>query len=234
MAGEGSRKPSSIMSIWRRNYSKLLAEAIGTYVLVFAGCGAIVIDQVSRGQVTHVGVALSFGLAVGTMIAGLGHISGAHFNPAVTLALTVRGHFPIKWVLPYWVAQAGGAMLAALMLSGLFGANTGLGRTVPAGSDVQSFGLEVILTAILVFVIAAMALDKRVIPTFAAPAIGGTVALEALFAGPISGASMNPARSLAPAVVSGQFDHLLIYLTAPFLGGLIGIALFHALSSATG
>jgi len=222
-----------MMSALRQNSPKLLAEAIGTYLLVFAGCGAIMIDHVSQGQATHIGVALSFELAVGIMVAGLKHISGAHFNPAVTAALAARRFFPPMLVLPYWAAQVGGAMLAALTLRGLFGNVSDLGRTVPARSATQTFGLETILAAILIFVIARVALDKHALPTLAAPTIGGTVALEALFAGPISGASMNPARSLAPAVVSGQFDHLWIYLTAPFLGGLVGILLFQALGGET-
>lgn len=212
------------MALVRENFSKLWAEALGTYVLVFAGCGAIVVDQLSGGRVTHVGIGLSFGLAVGVMIAGLSHISGAHFNPAVTLALAVGRHFPVKLVLPYWAAQISGAVLAALTLGVLFGTGTGLGRTLPAGSALQAFGLEIILTALLVFVIASVAQSA-----LAAPAIGGAVALGALFAGPVSGASMNPARSLAPALVSGQLDHLWVYLTAPFLGGVMGISLFHVL-----
>jgi MIP family channel proteins len=210
--------------------AKLLAEAIGVYVLVFAGCGAIIVDSVSGGRVTPVGIALSFGLAVGVMIAAVGPVSGAHFNPAVTLALAVGRHFPAQTVLPYWAAQVGGGLLAALTLRLLFGTTANLSLTSPAGSALQAFGMEVLLTGLLVFVIACVALRPGVIRALAAPAIGGTVALEALFAGPISGASMNPARSLAPALVSGRLEHLAIYLTAPFLGGLIGILLFHALS----
>jgi len=215
----------------RPNLSKLLAEAIGTYVLVFAGCGAVVINELSHGQVTHVGVALTFGLAIGVMIASLGPVSGAHFNPAVTLAFVARRHLSFGLLLPYWAAQVGGGVLAALTLRALFGTAADLGSTLPAGSALQSFGLEIILTAILMFVIAMAALDRRANPVLAAPAIGGTVALEALFAGPISGASMNPARSLAPALVSGRFEHQLIYLTAPFLGSLIGIFLYHRLAN---
>jgi MIP family channel proteins len=213
----------------RSNLTKLLAEAIGTYVLVFAGCGAVVINELSHGQVTHVGVALTFGLAIGVMIASLGPVSGAHFNPAVTLAFAVRRNLPLTLLAPYWAAQVGGAVLAAITLRALFGTVADLGSTLPAGPALQSFALEVILTAILMFVIAMAALDRRAHPVLAAPAIGGTVALEALFAGPISGASMNPARSLAPALVSGKFEHLLIYLTAPFLGSLIGIFLYYRL-----
>src|SRR5688572_16318099 len=125
---------------------KLLAEALGTYVLVFAGCGAIVINQLSHGQVTHVGVALAFGLAIGIMIVGLGPISGAHFNPAVTLALVLRRHLPYQQLLPYWTAQVAGGLLAALTLRALFGTTADLGRTVPTGPALQSFALEVILT----------------------------------------------------------------------------------------
>lgn len=208
------------------NFAKLLAEASGTYVLVVAGCGAIVVDQLLPGQITHVGVALCFGLAVGIMIAALGHISGAHFNPAVTFALAAGRHFPVRHVLPYGLAQLTGALLAALTLRGLFGAETTLGVTQPAGPAGQTFLLEMVLTAILVLVIASVALHPRANPALAAPAIGGTIALEALFAGPISGASMNPARSLAPALISGQWHYLWIYLTAPLVGGLIGMAVY--------
>lgn len=207
-------------------YTKLLAEASGTYVLVLAGCGAIVVEQLQPGQITHVGVALCFGLAAGIMIAALGHISGAHFNPAVTLALAAGRQFPIRHVLPYGLAQLAGALLAALTLRALFGAGTTLGVTQPFGSVGQTFLLEVVLTAILVLVIVSVALHPRANPTLAAPAIGGTIALEALFAGPISGASMNPARSLAPALISGHWQHLWIYFTAPFIGGLIGMAFY--------
>lgn len=210
-------------------YAKLLAEASGAYVLVLAGCGAIVVDQLHPGRITHVGVALCFGLAVGVMIAAFGHISGAHFNPAVTLALAAGRHFPLRQVLPYGLAQSLGAMLAALTLQGLFGSATTLGVTQPFGAVGQTFLLEVVLTAMLVLVIANVALHPRANPVLAAPAIGGTIALEALFAGPISGASMNPVRSLAPALMSGEWQYLWIYLTAPFMGGLIGIALYHLL-----
>ena len=213
----------------RAHRSKLLAEALGTYVLVLAGCGAIGVDQLSGGRITHVGIALCFGLAVGIMIAAVGHISGAHFNPAVTLELGTGKHLPARLILPYWAAQAIGAWLAALTLRGLLGPATTLGVTRPSGPAAQSFALEIVLTAVLVFVIACVALHPRALPGWSAPAIGGTVALEALFAGPTSGASMNPARSLAPALVSGQLAHVWIYLTAPFIGGLIGMMLYQFL-----
>jgi MIP family channel proteins len=206
-----------------------LAEAIGTYVLVFAGCGAIGVNELQAGRITHVGVALCFGLAVGVMIAAFGPVSGAHFNPAVTLALAAGRHFPAQQILPYWLAQLSGALLAALTLRGLLGATTTLGVTQPAGSAGQTLALEMVLTAILVLVITSMALNPRANAALAAPAIGGTITLEALFAGPISGASMNPARSLAPALVSGQWQHVWIYVTAPLIGGLVGMVMYQLL-----
>jgi aquaporin NIP len=201
----------------------LLAEAIGTGVLVFAGCGAIVVDQASGGGVTPVGVALAFGLAIGIMIAAVSAVSGAHFNPAVTLALAAGGLFPRRLVLPYWAAQLAGGLAGALALRALFGAASGLGRTAPAGSWAQAFALETLLTALLVFVIAGFAMGMPGDGLLAPAAIGGTVALEALFGGPVSGASMNPARSLAPALASGQLKDIWIYLAAPLLGGLLGV-----------
>jgi MIP family channel proteins len=212
----------------KQHRPKLLAEALGAFALVFAGCGAIITDSVSGGRLTYLGVALTFGLTITVMIASLGHISGAHFNPAVTIALAARRYFPASLVAPYLIAQVVGALLAALMLFAFFGPVANLGATSPAGSPWQSFVLEIILTAILIFVIACVALDSKVAPGLPPLAIGGTVALEALFAGPISGASMNPARSLAPALFSGQLSHLWIYLIAPILGGLFGILLFEA------
>jgi aquaporin Z len=207
----------------------LLAEALGTAVLVFAGCGAIVVDQLTGGRVTPPGVALSFGLAIAIMIAAVGPISGAHFNPAVTLALAAHGHFPRRQVLPYWAAQIAGGLAGALALRGLFGAAEGLGRTAPSGSWAQAFGLEVILTALLAFVIASFAAGPREAGVLAPAAIGGTITLEALFGGPISGASMNPARSLAPALVGGQLEGVWLYLVAPLLGGVLGVGLHRLL-----
>lgn len=208
---------------------KLLAEAIGTFALVFAGCGAIVIDSLSGGRITPVGIALTFGLVIAVMIAALGPISGAQFNPAVTLALASQRYFPQSLVGVYLVAQTAGALAAATLLWALFGNVAGLGTTQPSGSVWQAFGLEIVLTAILVFVIACVAVGKQANPTLAPFAIGGTVALEALFAGPVTGASMNPARSLAPALLSGQLNTVWIYLFAPILGGLLGIVIFRLL-----
>ena len=198
------------------------AECVGTFGLVFAGCGAIVIDATTGGAVTHVGVALTFGLIVATMIYAVGHISGAHFNPAVTLAFAATRHFPLALVPAYLVAQFGGAVAASAALRLLFGNVAGLGTALPAGGAGQSLALETILTFFLMLVIIAVATDTRAVGQAAALAIGGTVGLEALFAGPISGASMNPARSLGPALVSGTWDAQWLYLVGPLVGALVG------------
>jgi MIP family channel proteins len=211
-----------------------LAEGIGTFGLVFAGCGAIVIDTLSHGQITHVGVGLVFGLIITVMIYALGHISGAHFNPAVTLGFVLVRHFPVKRLFGYWLAQCSGAILAAGCLRLLFGPIAALGTTVPMGRGGawQSFGLEALLTFFLMFVIMAMATDTRAVGQAAALAIGATVALEALFAGPISGASMNPARSLGPALVSLTWTDQWVYLLAPFLGAVLGALVYRLLRDA--
>jgi MIP family channel proteins len=202
-------------------FGPYLAEAIATFTLVFAGCGAIVIDTVSHGQVTHVGVAVSFGLAIAAMIYGTGHISGAHINPAVTLAFALTRHFPLARVPGYWAAQLFGAATAAGVLRALFGNVAHLGATIPSDGDGQSFVLEIVLTFFLMFVIMAVATDDRAVGQAAALAIGGTVLLDAMFGGPISGASMNPARSFGPALVSGSWDHFWIYVAGPILGALV-------------
>ena len=195
----------------------LLAETAGTFVLVLAGTGAIVLDDATGGAVTHAGVSLAFGLAVLAMILAFGKASGAHLNPAVTLGLLAAGRFPGRKALPYLLAQVAGALLASASLRLLFPAHPTLGATLPAGSALESFGVEVLLAWLLMLVIL---LAKGPL----APAvIGAVVALEAWFAGPVSGASMNPARSLAPALVSGHLEHLWIYLTAPVLGALLAV-----------
>lgn len=219
---------------WWGNMAPYLAEGIGTFGLVFAGCGAIVVDTLSHGQITHVGVGLVFGLMITVMIYALGHISGAHFNPAVTLGFVLVRHFPLKRLFGYWLAQCSGAVLAAACLRLLFGPVAHLGTTLPMGSGGawQSFGLEALLTFFLMFVIMAMATDTRAVGQAAALAIGSTVALEALFAGPICGASMNPARSLGPALVSVTWTDQWVYLSAPFLGAIVGTLVYRVLRDA--
>jgi aquaporin NIP len=202
---------------------KLFAEALGTFVLVFAGTAAIVVN--GDGSVSHVGVALTFGLVVFSLIAALGDVSGAHFNPAVTVGFWTAGRFPAKYVPRYIAAQFIGAFLASLTVRGLFSSDANLGATIPAGSFSQSFVLEAILTAVLMFVILGVSTGAKEKGVTAGLAIGSVIALEALFAGPVSGASMNPARSLAPALVSGRLDAVWIYLIAPTLGAVLATPL---------
>ncbi len=199
------------------------AEMIGTFALVFAGTSAIVVNQSTGGVVGHVGVALTFGLIVSTMIAALGDVSGAHFNPAVTLGFRWAGRIDRRTLVGYILSQCIGAILASVVVRMLFTAGGGLGQTVPSGSVMQSFVLEVLLTAALIFVILNVSTGAKEKGLTAGMAIGGIIALEALFAGPISGASMNPVRSLAPALVAWQWSHLWIYLVAPPLGAMIAV-----------
>lgn len=207
---------------------KFLAEFLGTFALIFAGTGAIVINAESGGAITHLGVALTFGLIVLAMIYTLGDVSGAHMNPAVTVAFAAAGLFPFASILLYSAAQFSGALLASLSLHFLFPHNATLGATLPIGSPMQSFVLELILSAILMFVILNVSHGAKEKGITAGVVVGAVIALEALFAGPICGASMNPARSLAPAIVSGHLEHLWIYLVAPVVGMLIAIPLFRA------
>jgi aquaporin NIP len=212
---------------------KYLAEVIGTFALVFCGTGAIIINQESGGAITHVGIAITFGLIVASMIYAVGDISGAHLNPAVTLAFWAAKEFPAKEILPYIVSQAVGAFIASLTLRYLFPANVLLGSTLPSGLPMQSFILELILTFILMFVILHVAKGSKEQGMFAGLAIGFVVLLEAMFAGPICGASMNPIRSLAPAVVSGHLENLWIYLTAPTIGAIVAVLAWKVLKEKT-
>jgi len=209
--------------------NKYLAEVLGTFALVFCGTGAIIINEQSNGAVTHVGIAITFGLIVMAMIYALGDISGAHLNPAVTLAFTVAKRFQLKQVVPYIISQAIGAVLASLTLKYLFPTNQTLGATMPAGSAIQSFILEFILTFFLMLVIINVATGSKEQGMFAGLAIGSTVLLEAMFAGPISGASMNPIRSIAPALASGHMENLWVYIMAPILGALFTVPIFRIL-----
>jgi aquaporin Z len=200
---------------------KYAAEMMGTFGLVFAGTGAIVIDQVSGGAITHAGVALTFGLIVLAMIYNFGDISGAHLNPAVTIGFWAARRLPGREVPGYIASQILGALAASGVLRLLFPGNQLLGATMPAGSEAQSFILELILTFFLMLTILNVSTGAQEKGITAGIAIGSVIALEAMFAGPICGASMNPARSLAPAVVSGHLEHLWLYLVAPVLGAVI-------------
>ena len=197
---------------------KYVVEGITTFCLVFCGTGAIVINEVTDGTIGHLGIALSFGLIVTIMIYTFGNISGAHMNPAVSFVCFVQKEMPFTEFAKCILAQASGAILASVLLKMLFPDSVSLGATIPAGSDLQSFVLEVFLSFMLMLVIERVKSNA----TMAGIIIGGVVALEALFAGPICGASMNPVRSLAPALVSGHYQSLWIYLTAPFIGMYLG------------
>ena len=216
------------------NPRQYIAELLGTFALVFCGTGAIIINAESGGAVTHVGVAITFGLIVTSMIYALGNISGAHLNPAVSIAFALAGRFPLRCLPLYIVSQVAGALLASLVLRALFPANETLGATLPAGTAMQSAVLEAILTFFLMLVIISVASGSKEQGMFAGLAIGGTVMLEAMFAGPICGASMNPARSIAPAVVSGHLEHLWLYILAPVAGAAATIPTWKYLISKPG
>ena len=205
-----------------------LAELIGTFALVFAGCGAIMVDATTHA-LGHVGVAISFGLVIMVMIYAVGHISGAHFNPAVTFAFALTRHFPWRHVAVYWPAQLAGALAAALVLRGSLGNVAHVGATLPSGSDGQAFLWETVLTFFLMFVIMAVATDTRAVGEAAAIAIGGTVGLDAMFGGPITRASMNPARSLGPAIAGSDFTAIWVYIAAPLLGAAVAAAVYRFL-----
>jgi aquaporin NIP len=202
---------------------KYAAEFVGTFGLVFAGTGAIVVDEVSHGAITHVGVALIFGLVVLVMIYTLGDISGAHINPAVTAGFWLARRLPGREVVPYIASQGAGAVAASATLRILFPENRLLGATLPSGSAAQSFVLELLLTAFLMFVILGVSTGARDKGITAGIVVGSVIALEAMFAGTITGASMNPARSLGPAVVSGQLASFWIYVAGPVLGAALGV-----------
>jgi aquaporin NIP len=205
---------------------KYTAEFIGTFALVFCGTGAVIVNETIPGSVTHVGIAITFGLIVMAMIYTFGEKSGAHLNPAVTIAFAVNGNFPFKEIVPYIISQLAGALAASTILKLLFPSSVLLGATIPGGSNMQSFILEFILGFFLMLVIINVAKGSKEQGLFAGIAIGSVVLLEAMFAGPISGASMNPARSLAPAIVSGEMKQVWIYLTAPVLGAVSSIAVY--------
>jgi MIP family channel proteins len=201
----------------------LAAELFGTFALVFAGTGAIVINDTQNGAITHVGIALTFGLVVLAMIYSLGDVSGAHLNPAVTLGFFAARRFPGRSVLPYIASQVAGALLASACLLALFPDHPTLGATRPHGPAAQSFALELFLTLFLMFVILSVSTGAKEKGMMAGIAVGSVIAFEAMFAGPVSGASMNPARSLAPAIVSLNLNSLWLYLLAPVIGSMASV-----------
>lgn len=206
--------------------NRYLSEFFGTFALIFTGCGAVAVSQVTGGTPPHVGIALVFGLIVMVVVFTLGDVSGAHINPAVTIAFTVAKRFPIADVVPYIAAQCLGAIAASGLLRYLFGDSPGAASiTKPFSPDgvMAAFVFEIVLTWLLMFVVINVSTGAKEKGITAAIAIGGTIALDALMGGPISGASMNPARSLGPALVHGDFEHFWIYIAAPILGALLAI-----------
>ncbi|KAB2007544.1 hypothetical protein ERO13_D10G034100v2 [Gossypium hirsutum] len=202
---------------------KLMAEVLGTYFLIFAGCAAVVVNVNNEKVVSLPGISMVWGLAVMVLVYSLGHISGAHFNPAVTIAFATCKRFPLKQVPAYVLAQVIGSTLAAGTLRLLFsGPHDVFAGTSPQGSDLQAFGIEFIITFYLMFIISGVATDNRAIGELAGLAIGATVLINVMFAGPITGASMNPARSLGPAIVSNHYKGIWIYLMSPTLGAVSG------------
>ncbi len=207
------------------SFKKYVSEVVATFSLIFCGTGAMVIDEITHGAVTHVGVAITWGLTVIALIYAFGDSSGAHMNPAVTITFAVNKNFPAQQVLPYMISQLIGAFAASELLHYLFPTSIFLGASLPRGAVMQSFILEIVLSFFLMTVILEVATGSREQGLLGGIAIGFVVLLEAMFAGPICGASMNPFRSLAPAVVSGHTEHLWVYLSAPVIGMLLAVAI---------
>ncbi|KAH9319150.1 hypothetical protein KI387_020919, partial [Taxus chinensis] len=203
-------------------YKKVAAEVIGTFILIFSGCGSVLIDKKTGGSITHLGVSLVWGMAVMILIYSLGHISGAHFNPAVTLAFASIKKFPLKDIPGYIAAQVVGSIAAGIVLYHLFGDIAHMAATVPAGSEIQSFVLEILITFLLMFVVCGVATDTRAVGELAGLAVGTTVAMVVIVAGPISGASLNPARTIGSAVAGRIFTSIWIYMVAPPIGSIAG------------
>lgn len=208
-----------------------ISECVATFILIFIGTGAATVNELT-GDITHVGVALSFGLVVTAMIYALGDVSGAHMNPAVTIAFAFSGRFPWKNVTGYLIAQSIGAILASASLRVLFMDSKFLGASEPSGSLFQSLLLEAILTFILMFVILCVSTGAKEKGIMAGVAIGAVIGFEAMMGGPISGASMNPARSLSPALLTGRLDTLWLYIVGPILGALAAVLVFQGMMAA--
>jgi len=202
---------------------RALAEGLAAFALVFAGCGAIVANAVYEDALGTIGVALVFGLVIMAMVYATGHLSGAHINPAVTVAFTLTRHFPPREAGAFVAAQLMGATAGALALLAIWPDQPAeLGATVPTVGAGSAVAYELLLTALLMFVIMAVATDARAVGSGAAIAIGGTIGLNALFGGPVTGASMNPARSLGPALASGEWADFWVYLAGPLAGAALG------------
>jgi len=201
---------------------KVVAEIIGTFFMIFAGCGSVVIDKKTNGSITHLGVSLAWGMVVMIVIYTLGHISGAHLNPSVTLAYAVVRRFPWNQVPAYMGAQVFGSIAAGFVLRLMFGEVAHIAATVPTGSAMQSFVLEILITFFLMFVVSAVATDTKAIGELAGLAVGTTVAMNVIFAGPISGASMNPARTIGSAVAGNKYTNIWVYMVAPPVGAVMG------------
>jgi aquaporin NIP len=199
----------------------LIAEVIGTFLLVFFGCGAIIVNETYGGIVGLQGIAITFGLVVMTVVFAIGHISGAHINPSVTIGLACVGKFSWKKVVPYVIAQMIGGIAGAFILKIFFATGNTLGMTFPSSNLVQSFFIEIILTALLVLVAIILTTDTRAPSQFAAIAIGAVIAIDILVGGPVTGASMNPARSFGPALIMMRLDYVWLYLTAPIIGAIV-------------
>lgn len=213
----------------RSQISKVAAEAIGTFALVFLGCGSVMVAERFPGMLPAAAIPLIFGLTVAAMIYAVGHISGAHFNPAVTLGFAVARHFPLREIAAYWLAQILGAFLAVTLLWSLLPAGTTFGATIPHVPVLQALSWEITLTFFLMFVIIAVATDTRAEGTMAGTAIGAIVMVDAFVGGPVTGASMNPARSLAPAIFQGRMDVMWIYIIGPAIGAVLAALLYEKL-----
>ncbi|KAG4999970.1 hypothetical protein AAZX31_08G117700 [Glycine max] len=209
---------------------KLVAEVVGTYFLIFAGCASVVVNKNNNNVVTHPGISIVWGLVVMVLVYSVGHISGAHFNPAVTIAFASTRRFPLKQVPVYVVAQVVGSTLASATLRLLFsGKETQFSGTLPSGSNLQAFVIEFLITFFLMFVISGVATDDRAIGELAGIAVGSTVLLNVMFAGPITGASMNPARSIGPAILHNEYRGIWIYIVSPTLGAVAGTWVYNTI-----
>jgi aquaporin NIP len=219
------------VNILQVRMKKYIAEGLATFSLVFFGTGSATVSELYAGSITHTGISIAFGLVVATMIYTFGDISGAHMNPAVTVAFSIQKQFPLAKVFPYITSQVLGALAASAVLHQLFPASALLGATLPSGSAFQSVIVEFVLSFFLMLTILNVTHGSKEKGLFAGLAIGGVVMLEALVGGPVSGASMNPARSIAPALISGNLRDLWIYLSAPLAGMSLSTVIFNYLKA---